>query len=204
MMENIQKQPQVKILPAFSFDERLRLRETDLNEVVRTVKSLLPQYVNGDIDVTITLIEKNLKIMADMALMKGALTHLIKNAIDAMPDGGKFSLSANQVNFEIESLLDGDDSIVGACAFIHLTDTGVGIDEKIKEKIFEPFFTTKINGKGLGLPIAYRIIKQHHGSIEIESQAGQGTEVNIYLPLTKSEMVSMMLIPIGASHGNIH
>ena len=204
MIESFQKQPQVKILPAFTFDGRFRLRETDLNEIVRTVESVLPQYANGDIDVTITLLEKNLHIMADRALVAEALTHLIKNAMDAMPDGGKFSLSTNQVNFEIESLLDGDDSIMGACAFIHLTDTGVGIDEKIKKKIFEPFFTTKTNGKGLGLTIAYRIIKQHHGRIEVESQVGQGTEVNIYLPLTKSEMVNMVSIPLGASYDKIN
>lgn len=142
--------------------------------------------------------------MADMALMKEALTHLIKNAMDAMPGGGKFSLSINQVNFEIESLLDDDKPVLGACAFVSLADTGVGIDEKIKEKIFEPFFTTKTDGNGLGLPIAYRIIKQHQGSIKVDSQVGQGTEVNIYLPLTKPEMVNMMTIPLGASCGRIN
>jgi signal transduction histidine kinase len=204
MIRSFEKQPHIKILPAFSVSERLRLREMDLNEIARMVEGLLPQYVNRDIDVTITLLEKNLKIMADMVLMKEALTHLIKNAMDAMPDGGKFSLSTNQVNFEIKSLLDGDNSIVGACAFIGLTDTGVGIDDKIKAKMFEPFFTTKTNGKGLGLPIAYRIIKQHQGKLNVESQAGQGTEVNIYLPLTKPEIVNMMSIPLGMSSGRIH
>ena len=204
MIASLQKQFQIKILPAFSVDEKVRLRETDLNEVVKRVESVLPQHVNGDIDVTITLLEKNLQIMADMALMTEALTHLIKNAMDAMPCGGKFSLSTNQISFEIKSLLDGDNPILGACAFISLTDTGVGIDEKIKEKIFEPFFTTKTNGKGLGLPIAYRIIKQHQGRIKVESQVGHGTEVNIYLPLTKPEMVNMMSIPLGASSGRIH
>ena len=204
MIESFQKQPRVKVLPAFNFDPRLRLRETDLNEVARKAESMLPQYVNGDIDVTITLLEKNLHIMADRALMAEALTHLIKNAVDAMPDGGKFSLSTNQVNFEIESLLDGDDYIMGICASIRLTDTGIGIDEKIREKIFEPFFTTKTDGNGLGLAIAYRIIKQHHGTIEIESQVEQGTEVNIYLPLTRPEMVSMMSIPLGASYDKVN
>lgn len=204
MRESFEKQPHIKILPAFSIDGRLRLRETDLNEIARMVEGLLPQYANSDIDVTITLLEKNLKIMADMNLMKEALTHLIKNAMDAMPGGGKFTLSTNQVNFEIESLLDGDNSIVGACAFISLADTGVGIDEKIKEKIFEPFFTTKTNGTGLGLPIAYRIINQHQGKINIGSKVGQGTEVNIYLPLTKPEIVNMMTIPVSPSCGRIH
>jgi len=204
MIESFQKQPQIKILPAFNFDPRLRLRETDLNEVVRTVEGVLPQYVNEDIDVTITLLEKNMQIMADMILMTEALIHLIKNAMDAMPGAGKLSLSAKQVNFEIKSLPDGDDPIVGACAFVSLADTGTGIDEKIKEKIFEPFFTTKTHGKGLGLPIAYRIIKQHRGRMKVDSQVGQGTEVNIYLPLIKPEMMNMMSIPLGASSGIIH
>ena len=203
-MESFQKRFQIKSLTDFSFDKRARLRETDLNEVVKTVERVLPQYVNEDIDVTVTLLEKNLKIMADMALMKEALTHLIKNAMDAMPGGGKFSLSTNQVNFEIESLLDGDNPIVGACVFVSLADTGLGIDKKIKERIFEPFFTTKTNGNGLGLPIAYRIIKQHQGSIKVDSRVGQGTEVNIYLPLTKPEIVNMMTIPLGPSCGKIH
>ena len=204
MIKSFQKHIQIKNLPAFTVDGRLRLREMDLNEVVRTVENVLPQYVNGDIDVTITLVEKNLQIMADMALMKEALTHLIKNAMDAMPCGGKFTLSTDQVNFEMRSLLDGDNSSIGACAFVSLADTGIGIDEKIKEKIFEPFFTTKTNSQGLGLPIAYRIIKQHQGAMKVESQVGQGTEVNIYLPLTKPEIVSMTSIPLGVSCGKIY
>ena len=201
MIESFQKQPQVKILPAFSFDGRLRLRETDLNEIVRTVESVLPQYVNGDIDVTITLLEKNLKIVADMALMRETLTHLIENAMDSVPGYGKFSLTVNQVNFEIESLLKSDDSIIGACAFISLAGVGtyICVDEKIKEKILEPFFTTKTDSNGLVLAIAYRIIKQHHGHgrIKVKSRVGKGTEVNIYLPLTKLEMVNMISIPAG-------
>ena len=197
MIESFQKQPQINILPAFSFDGSLRLRETDLNEIVRTVESVLPQYVNGDIDVTITLLEKNLQIMADMALMRETLTHLIENTMDAVPGYGKFSLTVNRVNFEIESLLDGDDSIIGACAFISLAGGGTDIG-------VESFFTTKTDGNGPGLAVAYRIIKQHHGRMKAENQAGQGTEVNLYLPLTRQEIVSMMLIPLGAPSGEIH
>jgi two-component system cell cycle sensor histidine kinase/response regulator CckA len=204
MIESFQKQPHIKILPAFSINGRPKLRETDLNEIAKMVEGLLPQYVNSDIEVTITLLEKNLKIMADMDLMKEALTHLIKNAMDAMPGGGEFTLSTRELNFEIESLLDGNKPMVGACAFISLADTGVGIDEKIKENIFEPFFTTKTDGTGLGLPIAYRIINQHQGKINIGSKVGQGTEVNIYLPLTKPEIVNMMTIPLSLSCGRIN
>ena len=197
MEGSLQKQPQVKILPVLSVNERLRSRGADIGEVVRTVKGVLPQHVEGNIEVTITLLEKNL-IMADMALMKEALTDLVRNAMDAMSGYGKFSLTINQVNFEIESLLNADDSIIGACDFISLAEGGtdIGVDKKMKEKLFEPFFTTRTAGHGLGLAIAYRIIKQHRdGRIKAESRVGQGTEVNIYLPLTKLEIVKMMSIP---------
>lgn len=205
MQGSLQKQPQVKILPAFNVNERLRLREADIDEVVKTVQDVLPQHVDEDIDVTITLLEKNLKIMADMVLMKEALTHLVKNAMDAMPGYGKFTLTINQVNFEIESLLNSDDAIIGACALISLAGgcTYIRVDEKIKEKILEPFFMTKTDIKGLALAIAYRIIKQHYGRIKdygrikVKSDVGKGTEFHMYLPLTKLEMVNMMSIPVG-------
>ena len=200
MEGSLQKQPQIKILPALSVNERPRLRGADIDEVVKTVKGVLPQHVDGNIDVTVTLLEKNLKIMENMALMKEALTELVRNAMDAMSGYGKFSLTTNQVNFEIESLLDGDNSFIGACEFISLAGEGtdVRVDEKLKERILEPFFTTRTAGNGLGLAIAYRIITQHHdGRIKAERRVGQGIEVNIYLPLTKWEIVKMMSIPAG-------
>ena len=197
MKGNLQQQPQVKILPVLNVNERLRSREADIDEVVRTVKGVLPQHVDGNIDVTITLLEKNL-ITADTALMKEALAQLVRNAMDAMSGYATFSLTINHANFEIESLLNADDSIIGACDFISLAGGGadVRVDGKIKERIFEPFFITKKVGDDLGLAIAYRILKQHHDSrMKAESRVGQDTEVNIYLPLTKVEIVNMMSIP---------
>jgi signal transduction histidine kinase len=135
-----------------------------------------------------------------MALMKEVLTDLVKDAMDVMSGYGTFSLTVKQANFEIESLLTADDSLIGACDFISLArgGTDVRVDRKIKEHISEPFFTTKTAGHGLGLAIAYRIIKEHHdGRIKVENRLGQGIEVNIYLPLTKLEIVNMMSIPAG-------
>jgi nitrogen fixation/metabolism regulation signal transduction histidine kinase len=196
MQGSLQRQPQIKILPAFIANERLRSREADIDEVVKTVQGALPQHVDEDIDVTITLLEKNLKIMADRALMKEALTHLVRNA---MPGRGKFPLTINKVNFEIESLLKGNDSIIGACAFISLAAVGtyIRVDEKIKEKILEPFFTTNTDSNGLALAMAYRIIKQHQERIKVKSRVGQVKEANIYLPLTRLEIASMMSMPVG-------
>ena len=81
MQGSLQKQPQIKSLPAFCVNQRLRLREADTDDVVKTVQSVLPQHADGDIDVTITLLEKNMKIMADKTLMREALTHLVRNAM---------------------------------------------------------------------------------------------------------------------------
>lgn len=200
MQGSIQKQPRIRILPAFNVDGRLGSREADVDEAVKTVQSVLPQHVDGDIDVTITLLEKNLKIMADMVLMKEVSARLVRDVLDAMLYCDKFSLIINQLNFEIESLRNADDSLIGACTFISLARAGadVGIDEKIKEKMSEPFFTTKAAGNGLVLAIAYRIIKQHHGGkTRAENPVEQGMEVNIYLPLTKLEIVNMLSIPAG-------
>jgi len=190
MQGSLQKQPQIKILPVLSVNEKLRLQEEEIDEVIKTVQSALPWPVDGD-DVTITLVEKNLKFMANMALMKEAITYLVRNA---MPGYGKFSMPINQIHFEIESLLNANDAIIGACAFIPLAGirTYISVDEKIKEKILEPFYTTKTDGNGLCLTIAYRIITQHQDRIKLKSRAGRGAEVNMYLPLTKLEVVNMM------------
>ena len=106
-----------------------------------------------------------------------------------MPGCDGSPLTINHVNFEIESLLDSEDFVVGGCAFIPLTGIGtyVCVDEKIKEKILEPFFTTITADNSLRLAMAYRMVKQQP----------HGAEVNIYLPLTKVEIVNMMSIPIG-------
>ena len=81
MQESLQKQPHVKILPAFRVNEGFELRAADIDEAVKTVQGVLPQHVDGDIDITITLLEKNL-IMTNMALMKEALTDLVRNTMD--------------------------------------------------------------------------------------------------------------------------
>jgi two-component system, cell cycle sensor histidine kinase and response regulator CckA len=195
MMGSFQTQVQIKSLPAFNVHREFRLKETDLNDIVRTVEGVLPQYMRGDIGTKVTLSEKDLRIMADTVLMQEALVHLVKNAIDAMPEGGTFSLNTNRVNFE-NAVPGYSDCDLGPCAFISLADTGIGIDEKTKERIFEPFFTTKGKSKGLGLPIAYRIIKEHGGSMKVESTPGQGTAITVYLPLTRPEIVNMVPIPL--------
>jgi len=124
-------------------------------------------------------VEKNMdsglpRIQADSQQLEQVLVNLYLNAIDAMPEGGQLGVEAKIINS------DGVEPVM----LVSVADTGFGIEEKDLEKIFQPFFTAKKRrGIGLGLPLCQRIVKNHGGRIEVESQPGKGTTFKIYLPL---------------------
>jgi CheY-like chemotaxis protein len=99
---------------------------------------------------------------------------MVFNAVDAMPEGGTLTLSADEVDGQIQ---------------IAVSDTGTGMTHETRSRVFDPFFTTKGEaGMGLGLAVCYGIIQRHSGSVEIDSEPGQGTTFRIALP--KAEAVS--------------
>jgi hypothetical protein len=101
--------------------------------------------------------------------------HLLMNALDAMPDGGQLTLRTR---------MEGQDKVQ-----IDVEDTGVGMAKDILEKAMDPFFTTKPRGKGagLGLPAVYGAVTAHQGTMEIHSEPGRGTQVQITLPVSPAE-----------------
>jgi two-component system, sporulation sensor kinase A len=106
-------------------------------------------------------------VRIDRAQIKQVFLNLAANAIQAMPEGGKLTISASA----------GDGK-----AFIRFIDTGCGISEAVVNKIFDPFFTTKENGTGLGLAISYRIMEAHGGRLIVDSKPGQGSTFTVELP----------------------
>lgn len=118
------------------------------------------------------------KIVVDEYQVKQAFSNIIKNALEAMPHGGILKVSIFQTGDDVK---------------IAFEDNGEGIAKEVLTKIFEPYFTTKANGSGLGLMISYRIIKNHGGKIEVESEAGVGTTFTISLPLGLKK--TMHLLP---------
>lgn len=110
-------------------------------------------------------------VMCEENLLKQVFVNLIKNAIEAMPDGGEIVIEVKR---------SGDESI---CILVH--DQGCGIEAERISKLGEPFYSLKEKGTGLGLMVCFKIIKEHHGSIHFSSEVGKGTTVEIALPIRK-------------------
>jgi signal transduction histidine kinase len=177
-------------LLTFSRKQDMKLQPLDLNSSIRNVEIFLRRIIGEDIKLTITLAERNIPILADAGLMEQVLMNLATNARDAMPDGGLFSIGTDIVAVDDVFIRMHGYGSPGLHALLTFADTGVGMDETVRQHIFEPFFTTKETGKGtgLGLSIIYGIVEQHHGHISVYSEPGQGTIFRIMLPLMPGEI----------------
>jgi len=161
---------------------RYEIRPIDLNELVqyacetfnRTKKEIRIKFqLDGHLD----------PIEADTGQIEQVLMNLLVNAADAMRGGGTVTIrTGNTTHEEMKGKLYNPKP--GKYVLLAVSDTGVGMDDKTKERIFEPFFTTKEMGRGTGLGLAstYGIIKGHGGFIDVESQPGKGATFSIYLP----------------------
>jgi CheY-like chemotaxis protein len=116
--------------------------------------------------------------------------NLCVNARDAMPQGGHLTIDAKNIDLSGKSAEGGGKQ--GPLVFISITDTGIGIPPEAVKRIFEPFFTTKEKGKGtgLGLAMAFKIIQDYQGWMDVSSKVGQGTVFHIYLPANPGATVS--------------
>lgn len=125
-------------------------------------------------------------VLADIGQLNQVANNLLINAIQAMPQGGTIKISA-------ENMVIGEEEITtlpaGRYVRFSVADKGDGIPEEIRSKIFDPYFTTKPTGSGLGLATSYSIIRRHHGYITVDSQIGQGTTFNVYLPAFDMEKI---------------
>lgn len=176
-------------LLAFSRKQESNPQPVDLNGIVRNMRKFMERILGEEIEIRIALGQDPMTVLADTGQMEQVLMNLATNARDAMPDGGVLSISTGILESEQNLLNASCFSDTSRFAYISVTDTGNGMDQKIQEKIYEPFFTTKEVGKGtgLGLSIAYGIIKQHNGYISVESREGEGTTFRVCLPVIESE-----------------
>jgi len=163
----------------------LHLRSLDVNDVVRDVVRLTQPLLRDDIGLALHLEEELPAVYGDYSQLEQVFVNLIVNALEAMPDGGDLTIATHVVqgnqtdSVEKESIRQGKKEVVQ----ISISDTGTGIPVDIQSEIFEPFFTTKSEGTGVGLPSAFRIIRQHRGKIGVDSSPGIGTTFTVSLPV---------------------
>ena len=171
-------------LLAFSRQQVLAPKVVDLNAVVGNMDKLLHRLLGEDIDL-FTVLEPGLgRVKADPGQIEQVIMNLAVNARDAMPKGGKLTVETSSVDLDEHYTREHAAVKPGPYVMIAVTDTGVGMTDKVKSRIFEPFFTTKEVGKGtgLGLSTVYGIIKQSGGYVWVYSELGMGSSFKVYLP----------------------
>ena len=162
----------VQILVDFTRPRDLRLEEIDFRQLIEDVTLLAtPEAEQHNVTVASQLSSEALWVKVDTDFMKQAILNVVLNGIQAMPQGGTLTISAQREN-EI--------------VITDIRDQGSGISPEIQEKIFELYFTTKKGGSGIGLAQTYQILQWHDGSVDFETAQDQGTTFHLRLPLVES------------------
>ena len=167
----------VRNLLAFARRSKLEKHDEDINGLLRSSLELLNHRLSlAEIDIYLHLSPDLPKLFIDAGQVQQAFMNLLLNASEAMGDGGILTISSG---------LTADGNRVS----VKIEDTGTGISKAVMGRLFDPFFTTKEvgQGTGLGLPVAYGIVRKHGGSINVKSEVGTGTEFEVVLPVTRVE-----------------
>jgi two-component system cell cycle sensor histidine kinase/response regulator CckA len=165
------------------------LRVLDLNAVVIDLEEMLERLIGEDTDVINTLKPGFRHVKADPVQIEQVIMNLVINAHEAMPEGGKLSIVTETVTLDQDQCRHMSGAYPGTFVRLSVIDTGSGIDPETMPHIFEPFFSTKEKGSGLGLAIADGIVKQYSGWIDVNSELGQGTTFQVYLPALSEDSV---------------
>ncbi len=180
-------------LLGFSRHRVLDLQPLILSEFVREALDSARRLLPANVEVQFEAPDGGGVVEADPAAVRQILVHLVTNARDAMPKGGTLHVEVRRAR------LDAADRPLhawvepGSYVSVALSDTGVGMDAATVARVFEPFFTTKAVGvgTGLGMSMAYGLVKQHRGYLHLYSEVGQGTTVKVYFPAVRDPMVDL-------------
>ena len=148
-----------------------------INEIVKDVLlNIAPLAKQSNVKVKTDLHKKLPPINADESQLYQVFLNLGLNSIQAMTDGGRFTISTDKT-----------DRYGKKKVAIIFKDNGPGISKENLHKIFEPFFSSRKGGTGLGMSISHRIVKDHGGSIEVENETGRGAKITVLLPVQKKK-----------------
>jgi two-component system cell cycle sensor histidine kinase/response regulator CckA len=171
-----------KQLLAFSRQQLLDVKPTDLTRVASTARPLFERALGEQNELVLALPREPMVALVDATQIEQAILNLLVNARHAMPNGGTVALELDRIQIGDES--EWPDAAPGPYVRLTITDTGTGMDEATRSRVFEPFFTTKGlgHGTGLGLSSVHGVIKQAGGHICVTSEPGLGTSFEIILP----------------------
>ncbi len=174
-------------LLVFSRRAPMRLAVIDLNGLIQGDVDLLRRLIGEHIVFEHVLTPDPLPVYADTGMLQQLLLNLVINGRDAMPRGGRLTVTTLRVPLVQPDEQAGLHALPGEYARLSIADTGSGIPDDVLPRIFEPFFTTKEQGKGtgLGLAISHGIVQQHRGWIHVETRPGQGTSFHVWLPIDR-------------------
>jgi len=171
-------------LLAFASRQPLQPQLTDLGELLAQMNELLGGALGRAIRLQLDVQPELWPVFADVGNLQAAILNLAVNAREAMPGGGALSIRLRNRNLDTDQLAGRAGLRAGPYVELTVTDEGHGMSASVREQAFEPFFTTRqdANASGLGLSMVYGFVRQSGGFVELESEAGSGTSVRLYLP----------------------
>jgi signal transduction histidine kinase/CheY-like chemotaxis protein len=173
-----------KHLLVFSRKQPLNPSALNINRLLHGLSDFLRRSLGETITLQIIGADGLWQAQADPTQLEAAILNLAVNARDAMPGGGKLTVTTENAFLDEKYCQQYDELVAGPYVRIAVSDTGTGMSQDIMERVFEPFFTTKKAGQGTGLGLSqvYGFVKESNGQIEIDSEQGKGTTITIYLP----------------------
>ncbi|HXO29323.1 MAG TPA: response regulator [Thermoanaerobaculia bacterium] len=196
-------------LLAFSRHQVLVPTVIDVNALIRQLEQMLRRLIGEDIELVTDLEPRLARIRADAGQIEQVLMNLVVNARDAMPGGGRLTLSTRNdpaagTGSDGAARTGADAPADTTHVVLKVADTGCGIDSAVMAHLFEPFFTTKEEGKGTGLGLAtvYGIVHQSGGRLEVESVPGEGASFAVYLPRTDEPATPASAATAAAGRGH--
>jgi two-component system, cell cycle sensor histidine kinase and response regulator CckA len=180
----------IRRLLMFSRKRPSQAKVISLNTVLNDFESMLRRVIGEDVRLTMRLCEDDLRINLDPALVEQIVMNLVVNARDAMPRGGKMTLELQSTHLDRVPGYHAMDRSSGEYVKLSVSDTGCGMSSEVQAQMFTPFFTTKDEekGTGLGLSTVFDIVTQSRGGLDVTSQIGNGTRVDVYFPRVISEI----------------
>jgi signal transduction histidine kinase len=171
-------------LLAFSRKQRVESRPININSLLTNLTDFLRRSVGETVALEIVASDDLWTVETDPMQLETAVLNLAVNARDAMPTGGKVTITTSNAFLDEEYCREHEELVPGQYVQVAVADTGTGMSKEVLERVFEPFFTTKEAGQGTGLGLAqvYGFVKQSGGHVEIESEPGKGTAVRLFLP----------------------